>query len=216
MIIKEHKTIFVHIPKNAGTAIEEYFGNSSFRIQPSKHDDIHEIKKRFLNIYSSHRKFTIIRNPYDRMISWYFYLKRAMGIEQTRGDHRWSSGEHFPSNFLEWIKDPLKNYYTLWKLSDIRNSLHTDIEFIGNGRKNGVPLLSQQYLWLDDTVRVLKYENLNEELNKFFGKKINIPTRNNTERKDYLHYYDEESLNIVYNRYKEDFEIFNYKRIEKI
>ena len=213
MIIDKEKTIFIHIPKNAGTSIKAFFECKEFH---NKHRTIEQIKTDNIEAYNSYKKFTIVRNPYDRMISWYFYLKRAMGIEQTRGDHRWSSGEHFPSNFLEWIKDPLKNYYTLWKLSDIRNSLHTDIEFIGNGRKNGVPLLSQQYLWLDDTVRVLKYENLNEELNKFFGKKINIPTRNNTERKDYLHYYDEESLNIVYNRYKEDFEIFNYKRIEKI
>ena len=40
MIIDEHKAIFIHIPKNAGTAIEEYFGNNSFRIQPNKHADI--------------------------------------------------------------------------------------------------------------------------------------------------------------------------------
>ena len=46
MIIDEHKTIFVHIPKNAGTAIETLFGNSSFRIQPSKHADIREIKRK--------------------------------------------------------------------------------------------------------------------------------------------------------------------------
>ena len=79
MIIDEHKAIFIHIPKNAGTSIETLFANSSFRIQPYKHANIHEIKRKFLELYDSHRKFTIVRNPYDKMVSWYFYLKRNLG-----------------------------------------------------------------------------------------------------------------------------------------
>ena len=75
MIIDKYKTIFVHIPKNAGTAIETLFGNSSFRIQPYKHANIHEIKKKFTKSYDCYSKFTIVRNPYDKMVSWYFYLK---------------------------------------------------------------------------------------------------------------------------------------------
>ena len=58
MIIEEYKTIFIHIPKNAGTSIETYFANESFRIQPSKHADILEIKKKFKNSYNNYRKFT--------------------------------------------------------------------------------------------------------------------------------------------------------------
>ena len=76
MIIQKYKTIFIHIPKNAGTSIETLFLNRSFQIQPGKHDNIHMIKRKFPEIYNSHRKFTIIRNPYDKMVSWYFYLKR--------------------------------------------------------------------------------------------------------------------------------------------
>ena len=45
MIIDQYKTIFIHIPKNAGTSIETYFANESFRIQPNKHANILEIKK---------------------------------------------------------------------------------------------------------------------------------------------------------------------------
>ena len=211
MIIDEHKTIFIHIPKNAGTSIKTFFEYETFY---NKHRTINQIKKENIEAYDSYRKFTIVRNPYDRMISWYFYLKRAMGVEQTRGDYRWSSGEHFPSDFLQWIRDPLKNYYTSWKLSDVRNSLHTDIEFDNSGeREGGIPLLSPQCTWLDNTVEILKYENLKEELNKFFKKEINIPSRNAAKRKEYLHYYNEESLGIVYDTYKEDFQKFNYKKL---
>ena len=179
MIIDKYKTIFVHIPKNAGTAIEEYFGNSSFIIQPGKHDSIHEIKKKFLNVYNSHKKFTIIRNPYDKMISWYFYLKRNLGEN------------HNIIEFNEWIKDPSK----FWHADD------------------PIYYLRPQHEWIDDTVEIIKFENIKEELNDFFDEEIDLPITNNSNHDHYLEYYNRKSLDIIYERYKEDFEKFNYKKI---
>ena len=181
MIIKEHKAVFIHIPKNAGTSIETLFENNSFNIQPGKHDNIHEIKKRFLGVYNSHRKFTIIRNPYDKMVSWYFYLKRNLG------------GNYNVIDFNEWIKDPSK----FWHADD------------------PVCFLDPQHTWVDETVEIIKYENLNKELNEFFGEEIDLPVTNKSDHKHYLNYYNNESLDIIYDRYKKDFEKFNYKRITK-
>ena len=59
MIIDEHKAIFIHIPKNAGTSIEAYFANESVRVQPSKHADIHEIKRKFKNSYKNIRSLLL-------------------------------------------------------------------------------------------------------------------------------------------------------------
>jgi len=210
MIIDKEKLIFIHIPKNAGTSIKSFFKSKEIH---HKHKNIKQIKKENIEAYNSYKKFTIVRNPYDRMVSWYFYLKRAMSIEYTRGDYRWKPGEHFPDSFLEWVKNPLGNYYSIWKLSDTHNSLHTDIEINRGGGRIGLPLLSPQYRWIDNTVEVLKYENLNKDLNNFFKKKIDIPSINTTQHKEYINYYNKESLNIVYARYKEDFEKFNYKKI---
>ena len=60
---------------------------------------------------------------------------------------------------------------------------------------------------------MLKYENLKEDLNNFFNKEIDLPIINKSKRKDYLSYYNKESLNIVYNKHKEDFKKFNYKKL---
>ena len=179
MIIDRHKVIFIHIPKNAGTSIEEYFGNESVRIQPNKHADIYEIKRKFKNSYNNYRKFTIIRNPYDKMVSWYFYLKRNLGEKYK------------VIEFNEWIKDPLK----FWHVDD------------------PVSYLKPQPEWVDNTVEIIKFENLNEELNKFFNEKIYLPITNKSNHDHYLKYYNKESLNIIYNRYKKDFEKFNYKKL---
>ena len=183
MIIDEHKTIFVHIPKNAGTAIETLFGNSSFRIQPPKHANIHEIKKTFPEIYDSYSKFTIMRNPYDKMVSWYFYLKRN-ALENV-------STECDVIEFNEWIKDPSK----FWNFND------------------PISFLKPQHTWVDDTVVIIKFENLNEELNEFFGEEIDLPITNKSDHNHFSNYYNEESLDIIYNRYKKDFKKYNYKKI---
>ena len=177
MIIDKYKTIFIHIPKNAGTSIETLFANDSFRIQPNKHADIFEIKKKFKNSYNNYKKFTIIRNPYDKMVSWYFYLKRNLGKNYK------------VIEFNEWIKDPSK----FW---------HTD---------DPISFLDPQHTWIDETVSIIKYENLNKELNKFFKEKIDLPVTNKSNHEYYLNYYNEESLNIIYDRYKEDFKKYNYK-----
>tara|TARA_R100000781_G_scaffold85857_1_gene52864 strand:+ start:108 stop:647 length:540 start_codon:yes stop_codon:yes gene_type:complete len=179
MIIEEHKAVFIHIPKNAGTSIETLFANNSFKIQPYKHANIHEIKKKFPEVYNSYRKFTIIRNPYDKMVSWYFYLKKQIGEN------------HKIIEFSKWIKEPSK----LWHIND------------------PTYFLDPQHTWLDDTVTLIKYENLDEELNQFFGEDINLPITNKSDHNHFTSYYDKESSNIIYNRYKEDFEKYNYKKL---
>jgi hypothetical protein len=179
MIIEEHKTIFIHIPKNAGTSIETLFANSSFRIQPNKHANIHEIKKKFPKLYDSHRKFTIVRNPYDKMVSWYFYLKRKVGEK------------HKVVEFNDWIKDP----QLFWHADD------------------PIHFLDPQHTWIDDTVKVIKFENLNEELNEFFKEDIKLPITNKSNHDHYSTYYNRKSLDIIYDRYEEDFEKFNYKKL---
>ena len=169
MIIDKYKTIFIHIPKNAGTSVKDFFNRdrdkffiSSIKIQ--KHDTIHQIKHKAPELYNSFKKFAIVRNPYDRTLSWYIYLKN----KQNR--------------FKKWIKNPTHK-------------------------------LEPQYTWIDDTVKIIKFENLNKEINEFFNKKIDLPIMNKSNHENYLKYYDQKSLDIVYNRYKKDFEKFNYKKL---
>ena len=180
MIIDKYKTIFIHIPKNAGTSIETLFANDSFRIQPNKHANIFEIKKKFKNSYNNYKKFTIIRNPYDKMVSWYFYLKRNLGENYDIID------------FKEWIKDPS----IFWHVDD------------------PISYLKPQHTWVDETVKIIKFENLNKELNEFFGEDIDLPMVNKSDHDHYLNYYNKESLDIVYSKYKEDFKKYNYERLE--
>ena len=191
MIIKDHKTIFVHIPKNAGTSIETFFKKDTYVFDErmfNRHDTIKDIKwklecnDKFRNSkeYDKWKKFAIVRNPYDRMVSWYFFYN-IKNLTRHAND----------TSFYGWVKDPMK--FNLFE-----ETKH---------------LLKPQYTWVDNTVVILKYENLKEELNNFFNREIDLPIVNKTKHKKYLEYYDQKSLDIVYDRYKEDFDKFNFKKL---
>tara|TARA_Y100000310_G_C20149471_1_gene564018 strand:+ start:13 stop:573 length:561 start_codon:yes stop_codon:yes gene_type:complete len=186
MIIDKEKIIFIHIPKTAGTSIRSYFKSISRRKKkPRKHATIKEIEYSFPTEYKTYKKFTVVRNPYDRILSWFFYLK-------TKKNSHVQNME-----FKEWL-----NYLVEIKKNKIFSTKHI----------TSIIMLSQSF-WINNTVEIIKFENLNEELNKLFNKQINLPIINKSNHKYYLEYYNKESLNIIYDIYKEDFKKFNYKKL---
>lgn len=81
MISHSHKTIFIHAPKCAGESIETLFlekadrgfKGDSFAGSPEKHWSAIQYREAFPVEFDRYFKFSIIRNPWDRMISWVKY-----------------------------------------------------------------------------------------------------------------------------------------------
>ena len=117
------------------------------------------------------------------MVSWYSYLK-GNALENV-------SGKPDIIEFNDWIKDPLQ----FWHADD------------------PISFLDPQHTWVDKTVEIIKFENLNKELNEFFGEEIDLPMVNKSNHDHYSTYYNRESLDIIYGRYKEDFKKYNYKKL---
>ena len=205
MIIDKEKLIFIHIPKNAGSSTKKYLiGESKFnKLKESwKHKTIYDIKKEYPEKYFSYKKFAIIRNPYDRVISWFAYLKRYRLDNDLLNTYQYDSKTN-SYKVIETIKAPVEEFKN-WILDPYADFNEAAIK---------LNLLKNQCEWIDESVTILKYENLNNELSKFLGKKIELPKINNTSRFSVMDYYDEKSLDIVYDRYKQDFEKFNYKKL---
>ena len=196
MIIEEHKAIFIHIPKNAGSTVKNLLvGDDLFNKlkRPWRHRRHKDVNNK------DYRKFAIVRNPYERMVSMYAYLNGFLTGNDLLNTYQWDNksesykiAETMKLNvdgFKEFVKDPTgEGWGDAWRLR----------------------LLNKQCYWVDKTVTILKYENLEDELSEFFGEKIDLQIINKTIHDDFSVYYDEESLDIVYNRYKEDFKRFNY------
>ena len=90
-----HKFIYVHIPKTAGTSLKEYFrafeqegdihiqrqadterASATFHILLGKHSRAAQIRRAIGDDrFNSSFKFSLVRNPFDRTVSTFLFLK---------------------------------------------------------------------------------------------------------------------------------------------
>ncbi|MDP2685565.1 MAG: sulfotransferase family 2 domain-containing protein [bacterium] len=188
-----YKCIFVHIPKNAGLSVcYALFGNTG-----GSHRKIVDYKKIFSpKTFKTYYKFTFVRNPWDRLVSTFFFLKNG-GL--TEKDKIWAekhimSYDTFDAFVREWLTE-----------ENITNSLH----------------FQHQHVFLEDEKGTIavdfigRFENIDEDFKTITEKlKINrILKKTNTSdrKKDYKVYYNEETKAIVAAIYEKDINLFDYK-----
>lgn len=194
--------VFIWIPKNAGSticatlrvklfvkldSIEAGFANNG--IVTFGHIDYFElIKEEYVakEFDETAFKFAFSRNPYDRAISLYCYLKRSY----YKKDKTFLS---FCRNLKENGCEPI-GLYNVRKSSQcnpqVRWIENVDVDFIG------------------------KVESIQKDMKVLFDRlgvpQIQIPHKNSSSHNDYRQYYCSESKEIINKFYKEDFEYFKY------
>ena len=189
MINHEKKIIFVHIPKTGGTSIESLFCSSNL-YGKEKHLMSHEYDPKHLKSYF---KFSFVRNPWDRSLSYYFFRLQKSYEMFGHGD-----------SFLNWMKflhncrdNEHKNNFFQFYLS-----IQNQYEFI----------FRNDCLMID---YVGKFENLQQDFNTVCDKieipRQQLPHKNKTSHKHYTEYYDDETREIVAQKYAKDIEYFGYK-----
>lgn len=107
-----HCAIFIHIPKTAGSSVSHsLFGKA--RGNPHASYDIYEIvnPRKFREYF----KFTFVRNPWDRLVSTYFFLSQ---VENDPMAQSWREQVacHYP-DFASFVRGWLS-------LGKIENSFH--------------------------------------------------------------------------------------------
>ena len=76
MIDHEHRVIFVHIQKSGGTAIALGLGQP--KDCPEKHMTARQLRQRYgEHDWNSYYKFSFVRNPWDRLVSWWAMINGA-------------------------------------------------------------------------------------------------------------------------------------------
>lgn len=188
----DKKAIFVHIPKCAGISVNKaLFGNLAGG---------HTTLEHYLNIYEpknilSYFKFTIVRNPWDRVVSAYHFLQQG-GMNQPDKTFYQQELAKF-SNFEDFVKNWLRYPENLKKYHHFQTQSHYILD-----KHNKVPLDFIGYL-----------ENIDKDF-AHICKKMNIkatlPNSNQSKRNNYQDYYSNETRDIVAEVYKQDIELLGY------
>ena len=72
MICHKKKFIFVHVPRTGGTSIEYFFDKKTINKFFAEKHSLHE---QDLYDYSDYFSFSFVRNPWERMLSFYLFDK---------------------------------------------------------------------------------------------------------------------------------------------
>ena len=127
-------------------------------------------------------KFSFVRNPWDRIVSRYIW--------EIENDGKFMS-----------TKESTK----INKFSDYIHNLHMD---------TWKPFVCSQYEFTAGCDFIGKFENLQQDFNTICDKigipQQQLPHKNKSKRNHYTEYYDDETCEIVAERYAKDIEYFGY------
>ena len=95
--------IFFHIPKNAGVSIRRILEIDTkmhpFNFTKTTNLGIDIKKYTDPDIFKSYHKFTVVRNPWDRMVSLYHFRKKENDLFM----HNMSAGKVFGPDGTIWV-----------------------------------------------------------------------------------------------------------------
>lgn len=204
MISHLHKCIFVHIPKCGGTSIENVIWPESRNTSDLWMGFVSRFRNKYQTgglqhllatqireevgekAFQDYFKFTIVRNPWDKAVSQFFYMRQ-------RPDLREYIGMKEDDTFMRYLELTKNKLHVQWEkqhkfFQDVNGK--TIVDFIG------------------------RLENFNEDSAHIFnrlGIQAEIPHVNATRHKHYSEYYNTETREMVAEMYKDDIRILWYK-----
>jgi sulfotransferase famil protein len=187
------KSIFIHIPKAAGISVSTAIYGRSVGHYRALH--FKEISARH---YAKYFTFAITRNPWDRLISAYFFVKQN-GTRDVKPIHNDIYSSKYFDSFGTFVRDWLV-HQNLFELDCV---FWPQFHYVCDDDINCI---------VDYIGRLESIEESLEHIEMAIGKKINLPVKNKSSRKSqYTEYYDEELVEIVSNLYATDIDMFSYE-----
>jgi len=193
--------IFVHIQKTGGMAISRALGGEDN--PPEKHRTARELYKIYgAEAWTNSYKFAFVRNPWDRLVSWWSMIDSHRASYVTTG----AANSFFryvlenATTFEEFVSNCTHNVYD----SDgIKNILKNQIDYLTD--VNGQIMVDY----------IGRFENLAEDFSvvttKIYGHPISLPRVNVSNHEPYQTYYTPKTRQLVERAYVRDLKHFGYR-----
>ena len=169
----EGRSIFIHIPKTGGNAIQKHIfdkGDSLDEMKISRHQDgkdRFEVTGRFtskkhmkLSEYFEYEElrsfnvYTCIRNPIDRLISFYFSPSRHFKKDM-------STGRFFLPETVDFDID---------EFAEVIRKCYSMVDMLSISNEHGIPCMPSKSI--PSALKVIRTENLTHDASTLLGLKI--------------------------------------------
>jgi chondroitin 4-sulfotransferase 11 len=193
-----HNVVFIHIQKTGGITVD--------RLLKERIPDLRGIVARHgfarqgmdeLDDWDAYFKFAFVRNPWDRLVSWYSMVTNL----PRAGNELWQYVNDNSSTFEEFI-------YNCTDEVEIKEGVHYSFAY------NQLDYVTDEHgnLLVDFIGRL---ENFDEDLKEVFRRMgfelETVPHKNRSSHRHYSTFYTPETEMIVRERFKRDIEYFGYE-----
>lgn len=184
---------FIDINRTSEDNVKQWFFNNNKRSSYSSTVFPYEIIRSFKREVFY---FTVVRNPYSRLVSQFLHSKDILKIFKDDVDF---------STYIKNLRKP-SVYCKSDKLKDYPVKFHFSCsDWLGDYQKN-VEIFQYEYLGI-----------LEGFFNFYYGMEKNLERDNDTpDDRYYFNYYDQETLEIVNTIMAKDFHNFDYEMVETI
>jgi len=183
LLNRAQKWAYIHIPKTGGTSLTNILNKIDGTETIAVHDSI-----RALNDVSKFFIFTIVRNPYTRMVSAYLHRLRK---------------NEFKYDFQTFLKTYNENHLDILPQSYYINA--------GRTEDKQVSYIARYENYEDEIKKLLNKLNHNSKIPHLNKNPIYDKHPTLKQEMYYNAFYTEDWMkNIIKERYENDFKIFNY------
>ena len=185
----EHQFLYIHIPKSGGMSISSALGlKNPAHMTQSEIIRKHGADKDISNYY----KFSFVRNPWDRFVSLYFYCMTGSTMMQKNKNAK-----------------PVLDFKSFCEI--VGSGFYIGNSYVWNTHYQP----QTNFIDLPDIDFVGRFENIQHDFDivcdKIGFKQKQLPHTNKSKHKHYTKYYDDETREIVAEKYAKDIEAFGYE-----
>jgi hypothetical protein len=200
IISKTHKFLFVHIQRTGGTSISRHLLDAQVNADQflAPHAPVLDAKKLLSADYHDYFTFAFVRNPWDRLVSWYHMIK-TYGPGNTTNQF-WAYVLANSTCFEEFIKNCTE---TIVQDGSGKSIMWNQVDYLSDSKGTIV------------VDAIGRFENYARDVRGIFNR-IKVPfdtlcSANAVPHAHYSAYYTPELREIVATRFKKDTEHFGYR-----